>query len=51
MTGAVTPDPAEAEDYQWLSLADVLADMTSGPERYSVWLREYLSAQWPLVSA
>jgi isopentenyl-diphosphate delta-isomerase len=49
--GAVTPDPAEAEDYRWLSLADVRADMTSGPERYSVWLREYLSAQWPLVSA
>jgi isopentenyl-diphosphate delta-isomerase len=49
--GAVTPDPAEAEDYRWLSLADVRADMTSGPERYSVWLREYLSAQWPLASA
>jgi isopentenyl-diphosphate delta-isomerase len=49
--GAVTPDPAEAEDYRWLSLADVRADMTSRPERYSVWLREYLSAQWPLASA
>jgi isopentenyl-diphosphate delta-isomerase len=49
--GAVTPHPNEAEDYRWLSLADVRADMASRPERYSVWLREYLSAQWPLASA
>jgi isopentenyl-diphosphate delta-isomerase len=49
--GAVTPDPTEAEDYRWLSLADVRVDMTSRPDRYSVWLREYLLAQWPLASA
>jgi isopentenyl-diphosphate Delta-isomerase len=49
--GAVAPHPDEAEDYRWLSLADVRADMGSRPERYSAWLREYLSAQWPLASA
>ncbi|MGE5261548.1 MAG: isopentenyl-diphosphate Delta-isomerase [Actinomycetota bacterium] len=49
--GTVTPDPAEAEDYHWASLAELRADIFAAPERYSVWLREYLSAQWPLALA
>jgi isopentenyl-diphosphate Delta-isomerase len=47
--GTVTPDPAEAEDYRWASLPKLRSDIAAEPERYSAWLREYLSAQWPLA--
>lgn len=47
--GKVAPDPNEAEGYQWVSLADVRADIAAMPERYSVWFREYIAAQWPLA--
>ncbi|MGH6748074.1 MAG: hypothetical protein ACRECI_01980 [Methyloceanibacter sp.] len=49
MTERSRPDPNEAEGYQWASLADVRADIAAMPERYSVWFREYIAAQWPLA--
>ena len=47
--GRVAPDTSEAEDYRWSSLVDIEADMTSMPERYSAWFRQYLAAVWPLA--
>ena len=49
--GAVAPDPEEAEGYQWSSLEDVRADVAAAPERFSVWFREYIAAQWPMALA
>ncbi len=49
--GAVAPAPEEAEDYQWSSLEDVRADVAAAPERFTVWFREYIAAQWPMTLA
>ena len=45
--GTVAPDPQEAEDHQWARLQDVQADVSTTPQRYSVWFRKYLKAQCP----
>jgi isopentenyldiphosphate isomerase len=44
------PDPNEAEDYRWASLAELLPDMTAEPAQYSAWFHEYVAAEWPLAS-
>jgi isopentenyl-diphosphate delta-isomerase len=49
--GVVAPDPAEAEGYQWATLNDLHADVAVMPQRFSVWFREYLAAQWPMALA
>jgi isopentenyl-diphosphate delta-isomerase len=49
--GVVAPDPAEAEGYQWATLDDLHADVAVMPQRFSVWFREYLAAQWPMALA
>ncbi len=40
--GAVAPDPAEADGYQWLDFELLCADVARTPEAYSAWLRIYL---------
>ncbi len=47
--GTVAPDPEEAEGYQWAGLREVRADMAASPERYSIWFRQYVAAQWPMA--
>ncbi len=42
--GAVTPNPAEADGYQWLALAALTADIERAPEDYTAWLRIYLAS-------
>jgi len=37
--GPLTPNPDEADGYDWLPLAEVVADMAARPERYTVWSR------------
>ncbi len=49
--GTVAPDPQEAEGYQWVSLDEMRADIAAMPERYSVWFRQYVAAQWPMALA
>ena len=49
--GAVTPNPAEADGYQWAGLEDVRAEIAAVPEAFSVWFREYVAAQWPMALA
>lgn len=42
--GVVTPNPYEADGYQWVSPADLKADVARRPERYTIWLRHYVSS-------
>jgi isopentenyl-diphosphate delta-isomerase len=49
--GVIAPDPAEVEAYQWAALGEVRADMEAMPERFSVWFRQYIAAQWPMALA
>lgn len=46
--GAIEPDPEEAQGYRWASVAEVQADASAAPERYTAWFRKYLKAQWPV---
>jgi isopentenyl-diphosphate delta-isomerase len=47
----IAPNPKEAEGYQWARLEDVRADAAAMPQRFSVWFREYVAAQWPMALA
>jgi isopentenyl-diphosphate delta-isomerase len=47
--GTVAPNPAEADGYQWARVEDVEADVAAMPRRFSVWFREYVAAEWPLL--
>lgn len=49
--GAIAPNPAEAQSYRWSTVRDVQADALAAPEGYTVWFREYLRAQWPVLRA
>jgi isopentenyl-diphosphate delta-isomerase len=47
--GAIAPNTEEADGFQWQSLPEVQRDVAIMPERYSVWFREYVAAEWPLM--
>lgn len=49
--GPVAPNPREAEGYQWSSLEQIRADVAAMPQRFSVWFRQYIEAQWPVALA
>lgn len=40
---ATSPNPAEVMDLRWVTLADLEAEIASAPERFTPWLRIYLS--------
>lgn len=40
--GPVTPDPDEADGYQWITLADLQTAMDARPEAFSAWWRIYV---------
>ncbi|MGE3247024.1 MAG: isopentenyl-diphosphate Delta-isomerase [Beijerinckiaceae bacterium] len=40
--GPVSPDPLEADGYQWLGFDALLAHIKEKPERFAPWLRIYL---------
>lgn len=46
--GAVHPDPQEADDIAWCSLAELRKDASSAPEKYTAWFQTYLDHEWPL---
>jgi isopentenyl-diphosphate delta-isomerase len=37
--GDARPDPDEAEDWKYMSVAEIEADMQLHPDHYTVWLR------------
>lgn len=49
--GPVHANPQEAEAFAWATLDDIRADIAVKPERYSVWFRQYVAAEWPTALA
>ena len=49
--GCIAPDAAEADGFQWARLDDIRTDIAATPERYSVWFRQYVAAEWPMALA
>ncbi len=49
--GPVTPDPAEALDYKWSSLAALRDEIAADPARFTVWFAKYVNADWPMALA
>lgn len=49
--GPVAPDAAEVEDYRWTRLEALRADIAAEPQAFTVWFRQYVAAQWPMVLA
>lgn len=50
--GPAKPDPAEAGEWKWITLADLKRDMRAQPDSYAVWFHHYMAkhgdaiAQW-----
>lgn len=40
--GAVRPDPAEVEDYRWVTLETLETSMANSPDEYTAWFRQYM---------
>lgn len=49
--GPVAPDPAEAEGYQWVTFDELDQQIERQPERFTPWLRIYLSEQGKALRA
>jgi isopentenyl-diphosphate delta-isomerase len=49
-SGAVRPDPAEADGYAWADPDALARDVRAVPERYSVWFRKYVTEHWPSLT-
>jgi isopentenyl-diphosphate delta-isomerase len=49
-SGAVRPDPREADGYDWVTPEALRADLALVPQRYSVWFRKYCAEHWDLVA-
>jgi len=47
--GPLTPDPKEAEGYQWCTLERIRSDIETGPDRFSVWFQRYIAEEWPVA--
>jgi isopentenyl-diphosphate delta-isomerase len=44
-TGLISPDPAEADGYQWVTFEALQAGIARDPDAYTPWLRVYLETQ------
>jgi isopentenyl-diphosphate Delta-isomerase len=49
--GEVDPDPNEAADYRWSTIAALREDVRAHPERFTVWFGKYINAEWPVALA
>lgn len=49
--GPVRPDPNEAQAFAWLTLEEIRREIAQAPNRYSVWFRKYVAAEWPTALA
>uniref|UniRef100_UPI004049C3A3 isopentenyl-diphosphate Delta-isomerase n=1 Tax=Fluviicola sp. TaxID=1917219 RepID=UPI004049C3A3 len=41
--GVVTPNPLEATKVKWMSLADLITDISANPNDYTIWLQLIIS--------
>ena len=48
--GFVGPDPAEVSEWRWVTFDDLVADVTTRPEAYAVWFRQYIAARGGLIA-
>jgi isopentenyl-diphosphate delta-isomerase len=48
--GPVTPDQAEVDEWKWIGLDDLKADLGARPDRYTVWFRQYVAEQGGLIA-
>ena len=39
----ITPNPEEVEEYKWVKVADLKADLKNNPENYTAWFKLILS--------
>jgi len=49
-TFPIKPDPAEVSEWKWISYSDLVADMRSHPEAYTVWFRQYVDAHGDMLA-
>lgn len=49
--GTIAPNSIEADGYQWCSPNAVRADIAATPQRFTVWFRHYVAAEWPVAAA
>lgn len=47
--GDVSPDPREADGYEWAEADALAARIAAEPQTFTAWFREYAAAKWPLV--
>jgi len=43
------PNPEEVAEVAWMPMADLLADLTARPERYTPWLRIYMDRHREMI--
>jgi len=48
--GAVVPDPAEVDEWKWIALRDLKADLRARPAIYTVWFRQYVAEHGTLIA-
>ena len=48
--GPVVPDPAEVEEWKWIALRDLEADLRARPDDYTVWFRQYVAEHGGLIA-
>lgn len=49
--GAIAPDPLEVDDFRWISLADLEADMAVHAGSYTAWFLEYMRLRRQNIAA
>lgn len=49
--GGIAPDPSEVSEWKWISFADLLADQSANPNRYTVWFLHYMRGFGDIVDA
>jgi isopentenyl-diphosphate delta-isomerase len=48
--GPVAPDRAEVDEWKWIRLHDLKADLGARPDRYTVWFRRYVAEHGGLIA-
>ena len=48
--GPVNPDPAEVDEWKWMALDDLKADLHARPDAYTVWFRQYVAEHGGLIA-
>ncbi len=49
--GPVAPDPAEVDQWKWMTLPDLNADLRARPDAYTVWFRQYIAEHGGLIAS